>query len=117
MGVTGERIKALRLQKGMTQEDVAKMLHIGKQAIYKYENGTVTNIPLANVEILAKIFDVPPQYICGWEEKSLELHYTDEKYLINTYRSLTDKGKELLQDRAQELRILYGCAEQDASSK
>ncbi len=64
----GERIKMLRKKKLLTQEEIAKQLNIGKQAIHKYENGIVTNIPLDKLETIAKILDTTPAYLMGWED-------------------------------------------------
>ena len=67
---TGERIKALRLQHGMTMEELAGMLGLQKAAIYKYESGLVVNLKRDVVEKLSKIFDVSPSYImCLDDEK------------------------------------------------
>lgn len=41
----GRRIKRLREDLGLTQEDVAKKVGVATQTIYKYENDIVTNIP------------------------------------------------------------------------
>ena len=35
----GERLKRLRIEKGLTQEEVGKILGVTKGAIQKYENG------------------------------------------------------------------------------
>ena len=35
----GERVKQLRLSAGMTQEQLAKALHVSAQAVSKWENG------------------------------------------------------------------------------
>ena len=42
----GERIRSLRKQKGLTQEELASRLGLQKSAVAKYENGRVTNITL-----------------------------------------------------------------------
>ena len=69
MSLSGDRIRACRIKMHMTQEEVANYLGIKKQAVYKYESGAVTNIPLENVEALAQLFSVTPAYIAGWDEK------------------------------------------------
>ena len=38
----GARIRELRLQRGMTQEQLAQALHLSPQAISKWENRTTT---------------------------------------------------------------------------
>ena len=46
----GERIREARTAKGLTQEQLAEQVHVTKQAVYKYETGIVTNIPLDKLE-------------------------------------------------------------------
>ena len=66
MNTTGDRIRELRIQQKLTLDDVAQYLGVGRQAVYKYEHGTVTNIPLDNIEKMAKLFGVTPGYLSGW---------------------------------------------------
>ena len=71
MSTTGDRIRELRIQQNLTLDDVAQYLGIGRQAIYKYEHGTVTNIPLDNIEKMAKLFGVTPGYLSGWSGENV----------------------------------------------
>lgn len=64
----GKRIKEERIRLHLSQEDVAKAISSTKQAIYKYENEIVTNIPMDKIEKLAQLFHVSPAYLMGWEE-------------------------------------------------
>ena len=41
----GQRIKEMRLDKNLTQDELAARIHTTKQTIHKYENGIITNIP------------------------------------------------------------------------
>lgn len=110
MGSVGNRIKDCRTAKGLTQEDVAKELGIGKQAVYKYETGAVTNIPLVNIEIMAKMFEVSPCYLAGWNKEPSEGLFviTEEikKRLVDAYRKADDKIQKaalrMLEDSAAE---------------
>ena len=65
-----ERLKALRINLGKTQEEVANAIGTSKQNIYKYENGTITNIPLDKIEALSDYFHVNPAYLVGWIDKN-----------------------------------------------
>lgn len=101
MSIAGDRIKACRIACRLTQEDVAKHLGIGKQAVYKYEAGTVTNIPLENIEQMASLFGVLPEYLSGWSSdkeptSALEkdLLSLDEIHLVNAYRGADDRARE-----------------------
>lgn len=63
----GKVIKELRLQRHMTQEELAKYLGTTKQTIYKYENNIITNIPSDNIVKLAGLFGTSPLTIMGME--------------------------------------------------
>jgi repressor LexA len=66
----GERLRKLRLKKGLTLEEVSKQLKTSKVTMHKYEVGVITNIPINKIKQLAGIYNVSPAYIMGWEEES-----------------------------------------------
>lgn len=69
MSLSGDRIRELRQRQHLTLDDVARYIGVGRQAIYKYEQGTVTNIPLENLEKMATLFGTTPAYLAGWDEE------------------------------------------------
>lgn len=66
----GEKIRFLRNKNNLSQEELAKALNTTKQAIYKYENGIVTNIPLDKIETLSNVLCTTPAYLMGWKENT-----------------------------------------------
>lgn len=60
----GNRIKDLRKNMGMTQTQVAELLGVTKQAISRYEKGTVSPSS-KNLDKLTELFNVPLHYILG----------------------------------------------------
>lgn len=64
----GDKIKNLRIQNKMTLEEVGERIGVSKQTLYKYENNIITNIPSDKIEGLAKIFNVSPALIMGWDD-------------------------------------------------
>lgn len=63
----GERVKLARKKKGMTQEELANQLgYKSKSSVTHIEKGR--DIPRAMVSQLARILDVTPSYLMGWEE-------------------------------------------------
>lgn len=68
----GERIKQLRQEKGLTQEELGKYLGVKKAAIMKYEKGNVKNIKRSAIEILSNLFDVSPSYLMCLEDSKLD---------------------------------------------
>ena len=69
-GSIGARLKTLRLDRGLTQDEVGQRVLVSKQTLYKYENDIVTNIPADKIEMLAEVYGVTPAYIMGWESPS-----------------------------------------------
>lgn len=67
----GTRIKELRLLHEMSQEELGRRVGVQRAAINKYEKGTVTNIPISTIEEIAKVFDVSPTYLVGWDNISM----------------------------------------------
>lgn len=46
-----------------------------KSTLFKYENGLIQNIPINKIKKLAKIYNIAPAYIMGWQEqKALSLN-------------------------------------------
>lgn len=56
----GSKIKAARISKGMTQEELGKHLGVQKSAIAKYENGRVVNIKRSTLKKIADILEIRP---------------------------------------------------------
>ena len=113
----GTKIKELRMLSGMSQEELGSRIGVQRAAINKYEKGTVTNIPLQTIENIAKVFDVSPTYIVGWdgnggnplaaEVKVLtgvkEFFGIEAVDLLESYVSLNKKGKKKLFEYACDL--------------
>lgn len=54
----GDIIKHARLSKGLTQEELGKLVGLQKSAIAKYENGRVVNIKRSTLQKLAIALDL-----------------------------------------------------------
>lgn len=100
----GERIKNLRTKLGMSQVDFADRINVSKQTLYKYENNIITNIPSDKIEAAAKLGNVSPSYLMGWDNtarltnstKNIDLYCTtrEECNLVLAYRELNEKNKK-----------------------
>lgn len=64
----GEKIKQAREMKGISQTELAKLIDVSKQSLYKYENNIIVNIPSEKIEKIAQVLDVSPAYLMGWDE-------------------------------------------------
>lgn len=99
-----DKIKALRLDLGLTQKELANKIGSTAKNIWAYENGTAK--PPYDVLIeYAKLFDVSTDYLLGLEDdfgqKSIPTQSTysaEEQQLIQDYRTLSPALKKMLQD-------------------
>jgi len=83
-----ERLKELREENNMTQEQLGKLLNVTKQAISSYEKGE--NEPSLDTLVkIAEIFNVSLDYLFGRTKQKDNL-YIQNEILINT---LNDKNK------------------------
>lgn len=57
---TSEKIKLLRIHKGLTQEELGNAVGVQKAAINKYETGRVVNIKRTTLQNLASALGVTP---------------------------------------------------------
>ena len=98
----GQRIRHYRTKKGLTQEELAKILDTTKQNVYKYENGIITNIPINKIEMMAKLFNIKPSELIGWNgeaensasnSSAKPISPPDETSLLSIYRKLNKSGK------------------------
>lgn len=80
---TGERIRQLRREHSLTQEELGAKIGVQKAAIQKYEKGTVTNIKRDSLIKLAQILDTTPEYLLGWSELPDNLDLADNSEFIN----------------------------------
>jgi transcriptional regulator with XRE-family HTH domain len=104
----GQRIKELRKEKKMTQEELGKILGVSKVSISGYENDTRQPDNESLVK-LANFFNVTTDYLLGenntpkWANKK---DATDlKKFLENNDGSFTYGGDNLTEDEKQKLRI------------
>lgn len=58
------RIRDLRMDKGLTQEQIAEVLHVSQNTYSQYEIGT-TRYPLDAVVKLAEYYGVSVDYLVG----------------------------------------------------
>ena len=56
----GSEIKRLRKERGLTQEELGKILGVQKSAVQKYEKGTIKNLKPETISKLCQAFDVSP---------------------------------------------------------
>ena len=64
----GEKIKAARLAKGMTQAELGEILGVQKSAVAKYESGRVVNIKRSTLKKMSEVLGLRPVELIEEEE-------------------------------------------------
>lgn len=99
-----EKIKARRLELGLTLEDVGNIVGVGKSTVRKWETGNITDMKRDKIALLSRALKVSPLFIMGIEEELPEPVITDkEKELLSYYNQLNDLGKDEAIKRVSEL--------------
>ena len=102
MDMFAERLKALRKQHNITQEQLASIIGVERSSIGKYE-GKSRIIPSDDVKYkIAQFFGVSVEYLLGHTDVPVQVNSNeiskDENDMILMYRELTDAGRGLVLD-------------------
>lgn len=101
---TGQRIKQLRIEKGMTQEMLGEKVGVKKAAIYKYENGLVVNLKRDVIEKLANVLGVSPSFLMGLDDETLANASSQKDTLDEMLIAGLNGGKEYTKEELEEIR-------------
>lgn len=98
----GQRIKEMRIQNGLSIDELACRLGKNRTTVYRYENGDIENLPLGILDSLANALNTSPAYLMGWENsnQNASFIYETSKPLELEYASkwLTEIGANALND-------------------
>ena len=86
----GEKIRAARQAKGMTQEELGAILGVQKSAIAKYESGRVINIKRSTLKKISDILDIPPIELV-FDEEHREMQKKNDTMTDVVVRMRTDE--------------------------
>ena len=65
---TGDKIRLLRIERKISQEELGNMIGVQKSAVHKYETGLIVNLKRSIIAKLADALNTTPAYLMGWEE-------------------------------------------------
>ena len=102
----GDRIRRERELAGISQTDLAGKIKISKQTLYKYEMNIITNIPSDKIEAIAKILNVSPAFLMGWEE-NLTASNADMIVDLLSDKDLLDNVLKLMVLSKEHQRAIY----------
>ena len=96
-----KKIKDLRLERGLTLEQVAKVVGVGKSTVRKWETGMIANMKRDKIASLAKALGTTPAYLMGWKEtetppQAIKELSEGEQMWLELYHRLSSETRELL---------------------
>lgn len=68
MEIFAERIRELRIERGLTQEEVGEIIGVKRYSVYSYEKGRACP-EMRSLVALAEYFDVSMDYLAGRTDK------------------------------------------------
>ena len=106
-----QRMKELRLEKGLTQKELAEKIGSTSKSIWAYEN-KIAVPPLDVLKKLADFFNCSIDYLANRsddfgnitiKESSISALSTDEQLLLNDFRALSRSDKAQVREYARYL--------------
>lgn len=99
-----ENIRRLRQKRGMSQDELAKLVGYGdRTSIAKIESGKV-DLPQSKIVAFANALQCSPAYLMGWtDEFSAEVISLKEQTHIKKYRLLNEDGQTKTDDYMDDL--------------
>ena len=89
-----KRIKELRQSRGLTLEQVADVVGVGKSTVRKWETGMIANMRRDKIASLAQALGTTPEYLMGWTNKNVspsEHELTEgEQVLLDLFRQIPE---------------------------
>ena len=114
----GELIRKTRIQKGMTQEELAEKVGVKKSAVAKWENGRVSEIKRSNLKNLADALCLNPNLLLGDQQvvelqaktdvlADIVIRLGDDPQFCNAVKMLHELKPEQLSGVEAMLRSLF----------
>ena len=105
-----ERIKKLRQEKGMSQQDLGDMIGVTKVSICGYENGTRTP-SLETFDILADVLETSTDYLLGRiDNKKIENNFQqmniNDYNIINEFRNNNHLYSKMIKDPRRYINLI-----------
>ena len=123
---TSTKIKELRKQKHLTQEELGEILGVKKAAIQKYEKGEIVNLKLSTIKKLCEIFNETPATFIFPEADEMDQKYNSRQLhfevkaieaieaayglqaleMIEGFTKLNDEGKSKVLDIVEDFSLI-----------
>lgn len=99
----GENLRNLRVKRGLSQEELAKLLHMGRSAISMYESGQ-REPKFEVLEAIADIFNVDMNTLTSNTQTEKTAYYFDEETALLAQQIYDNPDLRILMDASRKLK-------------
>ena len=98
------RIQSRRLELKLSYQDLASKTNMSKSTLQRYETGSIKNMPVDKLGVIATALDVSPLWLLGFDENENNNKLSDEEQQhIEDLRKLNDIGKNKVINYTKDL--------------
>ena len=108
MAVWNDRIRSMRIQKGITLAQIAEKLGVTEATAQRYESGNIKSVPYEHMCAYGEILGCSPAYLMGSLDIAEENKPTKEeltRFKANTYEALVVKEMQKM-NKAGKVKLL-----------
>jgi transcriptional regulator with XRE-family HTH domain len=100
----GTRIRALRAERGLTQDQFAHQIGVSRSAIAQWETGRTGQVT-GNLSRIAEVLEVNVEYLMYGDDKRApaEARQGDELAMLRLYRECDPEDRQMLLRTARRL--------------
>lgn len=95
------KIRTLRQERGLTLEQVADVVGVGKSTVRKWETGMIANMRRDKIADLAKALGTTPAYLMGWDDQEEQDPSPSGPVLTEGEIALLELFRKVPEDRQQ----------------
>lgn len=107
----GQKIREARMAKGLTQEELGKLVGVQKSAIAKYETGRVVNIKRSTLQKIVSALNIRPSELILEKSPELTANFhvqilTDFELMeaLKDYYELSPENQKMVRDLISNLK-------------
>ncbi|MDU7782758.1 MAG: helix-turn-helix transcriptional regulator [Bacillota bacterium] len=98
------RIQSRRLELKLSYQDLASKTNMSKSTLQRYETGSIKNMPVDKLGIIATALDVSPLWLLGFDENENNNKLSNEEQQhIEDLRKLNNIGKNKVINYTKDL--------------
>lgn len=96
-----DKVKSLRINLGMTMDELARKVGVSTPTIQRYESGEIKNVRRDKIQLLANALETTPAYLMDWSDNSISNPANDD--MPEEIKIISRAAKNMTQEQRQKL--------------